>query len=48
MTGYNEIVVGICYINIIIYHYNNVTDETESSINENSNQGPLTNSASVH
>lgn len=47
MTGYNEIVVDICYIIIIIYHYNNVTDETESSLNENSNQERLTNRASV-
>lgn len=47
MIGYNEIVFDICYINIIIYYYNNVTDETESSLNENSNQGTLTNRGSV-
>lgn len=48
MTGYNEIVVDICYINIISYHYDNVTDVTELSLNENSNQGPLANRVSVH
>lgn len=45
-TGYNEISIYVNK-NIIIYHYNNVTDVTESSRNENSNQGPLTDRASV-
>lgn len=25
MTGYNDILLDICYRNIIIHHYNNIT-----------------------
>lgn len=30
MSGYNDILLGICYRNIIIHHYNNITDREGS------------------
>lgn len=45
MIGYYEIPVDICNKNIIIY-YDNVTGSKESSFNQNSNPGPLTDRAS--
>lgn len=46
MIGFNEIPVEICNKRIISYYYNNITSSKESSLNRNSNPGPLTDRAS--